>query len=218
MLVRKAYQFRLKTNEDIEQKLAQMAGCCRFLWNKALALNLKRLEGKQPLMWYHELAFWLTFWKKTEELSFLKQCHSQPLQQTLKHLDRAFKDGFDRSQVNKKIPKFKKKFERDSFCYPQGFKFENRRVFLPKIGWIGFYKSRMIEGKPKNLTVKKEADGWYISVQVEIDIEDPVHPSQSSVGVDLGILRFATLSTGEYVEPLNSFRKYEEKLANLQKN
>ncbi len=84
MLIRKAYKFRLKTDHEIEEKLTQFAGCCRFLWNKALALNLRRLEEKQPLMWYRELAFWLTFWKRTEEHQFLKQAHSQPLQQTLK--------------------------------------------------------------------------------------------------------------------------------------
>ena len=217
MLIRKAYRFKLKVNEGIEQKLSQTAGCCRFLWNKALALNLKRLEEKHPLLWYHELAFWLTFWKKTEELNFLRLAHSQPLQQTLKHLDRAFKEGFDRSQINKRIPKFKKRFRGDSFCYPQGFTFENRRVFLPKIGWVGFHKSKKIEGEPKNLTVKKEADGWYISVQVEEEVNAPIHPSQSRVGIDLGVSRFATLSNGEYVASLNIFRKYQIKLANLQK-
>ena len=217
MLIRKAYKFKLKSTPELDRQLAQAAGCCRFLWNKALALNLKRLEEKQPLMWYQELAFWLAFWKKTNELNFLKQSHSQPLQQTLKHLERAFRDGFDSKQPNKRIPKFKKKFCGDSFCYPQGFKFDNRRVYLPKIGWVGFHKSRSIEGKQKNLTVKREVDGWYISVQVEIEIPDPVHPSQSSVGIDLGVSRFASLSTGAYFTPLNSFRKHEEKLAKAQK-
>ena len=70
MLIRKAYQFKLKTTPEQEKRLAQTAGNCRFLWNKALALNLKRLEEKQPLMWYRELAFWLTFWKKQMNLVF----------------------------------------------------------------------------------------------------------------------------------------------------
>ena len=86
MLIRKAYKFKLKTEVELEQKLAQMAGCCRFVWNMALAKNLQRLETKHSLLWYHELAFWLTFWKKTEELSFLNSCPSQSLQQVLMHL------------------------------------------------------------------------------------------------------------------------------------
>jgi putative transposase len=218
MLIRKAYKFRLKTDQEIEGKLAQFAGCCRFLWNKALALNLRRLNEKQPLMWYRELAFWLTFWKRTEEHQFLKQTHSQPLQQTLKQLERAFKDGFDTKQPLKRIPKFKRKFSGDSFSYPQGFKFDNRRVYLPKIGWVGFYKSQNIEGAQKNLTVKREADGWYISVQVELEVANPKHSSESCIGIDLGVSRFATLSTGEYYKPLHSFRKHETKLVKLQRN
>lgn len=217
MLKRKAYKFKLKTSREIEKRCSQFSGCCRFVWNKALALNLTRLEAKQPLLWYNELAFWLTFWKKTEEHGFLKDCHSQVLQQTLKNLDRAFKDGFDKKQSKKRIPKFKHKFRSEGFRYPQGFKIENRRVFLPKIGWAGFYKSRKIEGKPKNLTVSREADGWYFSVQTEIEIEDPVHPSISMVGIDLGISRFATLSNGETIQPLNALKKERNKLANAQR-
>ncbi|MFB5616914.1 MAG: RNA-guided endonuclease InsQ/TnpB family protein [Nitrosopumilus sp.] len=217
MLKRKSYKFKLKTNCEIERKLFQFSGCCRFVWNKALALNLKRLEEKQPLIWYHELAFWLTFWKKTNELEFLKDCHSQELQQTLKNLDKAFKDAFDKKQSNKRIPRFKKKFCSDSFRYPQGFKIDNRRIFLPKIGWIGFHKSQKIEGKPKNITIKREPDGWYFSVQTELVIETPIHPSKSVVGIDLGITRFATLSNGDYFEPLNALKKEKVKLAKAQR-
>ena len=217
MLKRKGYKFKLKTNPKIEEKLAQFAGCCRFVWNKALALNLQRLEEKQPLMWYNELAFWLTFWKKTNECFFLKDCHSQALQQTLKNLDRAFKDAFDKKQKNKKLPKFKRKFATDSFRYPQGFKLDNRRVFLPKIGWIGFYKSQKIKGIPKNITVKREADGWYFSVQTEIEVKDPVHPSKSTIGIDMGISRFATFSNGKYIKPLNALKQKEVKLKKAQR-
>jgi len=216
MLIRKAYKYKLKTNEVIDQKLSQMTGCCRFVWNKALGINLQRLESKQPLMWYHELAFWLTFWKKTDELSFLKECPSQSLQQTLMNQARAFKDAFNKNQPNKRIPRFKKKFRADSFCYPQGFKIENRRVFLPKLGWINFYKSREIEGTPKNITVKRDADGWSISIQVEIEVGKPKHSSKSVVGIDLGVKRFATLSTGKYFSSLNSFRRHENLLAKAQ--
>ena len=217
MLVLKAYKFKLKMTPDLEKKCHQMAGCCRFVWNKALSMNLERLKNKQKLLWYHELAFWLTFWKKTEELNFLKGCHSQALQQTIKNLDRAFKDAFDKKQSNKRVPVFKRKWEGDSFSYPQGFKVVNKRVFLPKIGWVAFHKSREIEGDLKNLIVKREVDGWYISIQVEQELPEPVHSSQSVVGVDLGITRFATLSNGQFFRPENHFREYEGRLARAQK-
>jgi len=72
--IRKAYKFRLKTNKDIENKLSRFCGSTRFLWNKSLAMNLERLEKKQAILWYHELAFWLTLWKRSNEYGFLKEC------------------------------------------------------------------------------------------------------------------------------------------------
>ena len=95
LTVQKAYKVRLKTNNDIEHMLLRFCGSARFLWNKSLAMNLERLEKRQQIFWYNELAFWLTVWKQSEEYGFLKECPSQVLQQKLKDLDRAFRDCFD---------------------------------------------------------------------------------------------------------------------------
>ena len=139
--IRKAYKYRLKTNREIEQKLIRICGSGRFVWNKTVAMNLERLERGYSLLWYNEMAFWLTLWKKSDEYGFLRECPSQVLQQKLMDLDKAFRDGFDRSQPLKRIPVFKKRGSGDGIRFPQGFKIESRRIFLPKIGWVGFYKS-----------------------------------------------------------------------------
>ena len=216
MLIRKAYKFKLKPDRATLKKLNQISGACRFLWNKSLSMNLERLEKKYLLVWYNELAFWLTFWKRTEQHSFLKECPSQSLQQVLKQQIRAFKDGFDKNQPLKRLPTFKKKGLHDSFCYPQGFKIVNRRMFLPKLGWVGFHKSRAIEGIAKNITISRDGDGWYASVQVEVEVAKSVHSSTSAVGIDMGVARMATLSDGTYFAPKNSFRKHEKQLAKEQ--
>jgi transposase len=180
-------------------------------------MNEKRLDEKQPLIWYQEMAWFLTLWKKSEDFSFIKTAPSQALQQTLKDLERAIKDGFDKKQPLKRMPRYKKRGLHDSFRYPQGFKIEGNRLFLPKIGWVRFYKSRNIEGIPKNITVSKKGEHWFVSIQVEKECE-PIHQKvEKVVGVDMGIVRFATLSDGSYLEPLNSFRKLERKLAREQK-
>jgi putative transposase len=72
-------------------------------------MNLERLENKQKVLWYQEMAFWLTLWKRSVEYGFLKECPSQVLQQKLKDLERAFKDGFHRGQPLKRMPVFKKR-------------------------------------------------------------------------------------------------------------
>ena len=98
MLVRKAFKFQLKTTPELEQKLFEQASLCRFVWNKALEFNLRRLRDKKPLILYAESCFWLKLWKSSDELAFLKCGDSQALQQRLKDLDRAFKDGFNKNQ------------------------------------------------------------------------------------------------------------------------
>ena len=214
--IRKAYKFRLKTNRETEEKLTRFCGSGRFVWNKSLAMNLERLEKGQGLLWYNELAFWLRLWKRSEEYGFLKECHSQVLQQKLMDLERAFCDGFDKSQPLKHLPVFKKKGRGDGIRFPQGFRIENRRIFLPKIGWVGFFHSQMVEGRVKNITVTSRARKWYASVQVEQELEIGKHPSQGEIGIDAGIKSFAAFSDGTLVAGVNSFRRHEEGLAREQ--
>jgi IS605 OrfB family transposase len=215
--IQKAYKVRLKTNRDIETRLARFCGSGRFLWNKCLAMNLERLEKNQGILWYNELAFWLRLWKYSDEYSFLKECPSQVLQQKLMDLERAFWDCFDKSQPLKRIPVFKRKGRGDGIRFPQGFKINNRRMFLPKIGWVGFHKSRDFEGKAKNITITRRAGRWYASVQVEQDIDIGKHHSDTEIGIDAGIKCFAAFSDGTMVKGVNSFREHEDALAREQR-
>ena len=235
MIIRKAYKFRLKTNQTLARKLAQFAGSSRLVWNKALAFQKEKLNAKQSCLSYAGLTKELTQWKKQEELFFLKQVHSQALQQSLKNLSQAIKEAFDKTNP-KQFPKFKKKGQRDSFRYPQGFKIdsENGRIFLPKIGWVRYNKSQDVIGFAKNVTVSKRGKHWFVSIQVEINREIHRHSSSSIVGGDLGIAKFLTLSgtqgrmhspcapsaacsNQEYYEPISIFKKLKAKLAKLQK-
>ena len=216
MEIRRAYKFQLKPKVSDRILFAQFAGCCRLVWNKGLARQKSLLDSGEKILSYSKLAKELISWK--QELPFLKETHSQPLQQTLMQLDRAIKDGFDKKSV-KRFPKFKKKGQKDSFLYPQGFKVDqdNSRLFLPKIGWVGYINSREIIGTPKNITISKRGDKWFASIQVEYVIPEPAQPSPTVIGGDRGIARFLTLSNGEYFAPLNAFKKLSKKLTKLQR-
>ncbi|MDP3877607.1 MAG: transposase [Methylobacter sp.] len=217
--IRKAFKFKLKVTPEVSQQLANFAGGSRFVWNKTLALNLDRLEQKAPLMWYQELNFWSTLWKQSDEYGFLKELPAQVIQQKLSDLEKAFKDAFDKNQPLKRIPKFKKKGQRDSFRYPQGFKInqQKNKVFLPKIGWVSYRNSRKIVGEAKNITVSRKGKYWYVAIQTEYEAELLPHQSTSIVGIDMGIKQFATLSDGTVYAPLNSFKSKADKLAKLQR-
>jgi putative transposase len=219
MIIRKAYKFRLNTPPEIAEKMGQFAGNCRFLWNKALALNLFRLENKQKIHYYQEFDFFSKLWKKSEDYGFLSLSPAQTLQQTLKQLERSFKDGFDKNQPLKRIPTFKKRHSHSSFSFPQGFKFENKsgRIFLPKIGWVKVRKSRDVVGKIKNVTVSKSGKFWFVSIQVEQEIIAPRHASISIIGGDLGVKRLLTLSDKSFEKPINT-DKQSRKIKALQRN
>ncbi len=215
MIIRKAFKYRLKTKPEQEPLFRQLAGSCRFVWNKALALQKDRLDQGERCLSYAQMTALLPEWKR--EFPFLKEVHSQPLQQTLKNLDRALKDAFDKANP-KRFPVFKKKCVcSDSFRYPQGFKLDGNKVFLPKIGWFGFFKSRPVEGTLRNVTVSRKGKHWLVSIQTEGEVTEPVHPSSSAVGGDRGVKRFLSLSDGTFYEPLHAFRKLEQQLAKEQR-
>ena len=218
MLVRRGYKFRLKLRAEDEQKFVQFAGCCRFVWNKALTHqdSLFQTEGEKILS-KTKLLNLLPEWKS--EHPFLREAHSQILQQSLIDLDRAYQNFFRRLKQGEDpgYPRYKKKSVHDSFRFPQGFKVEGRHVYLPKIGWFRFYKSRDIGGTMKNVTVSRRGKHWYISVQVEQEIPDPIPTQKPSVGIDMGIARFCTLSDGIFYNPFNSFTKLSKKLSRLQR-
>ena len=115
------------------------------------------------------------------------------------------------------MPVFKKKGLGDGIRFPQGFKIDNRRIFLPKIGWIGFFKSCEITGKIKNITITNLGGHWFASIQVEQMLEIGHHPSDSEIGIDAGIKCFAAFSDGTKVEGVHSFRKHEDDLAREQR-
>lgn len=215
MVIRKAYKYRLKTNSKDELLMKQFAGSCRFVWNKALALQKERLDRGEPCLSYNKLAALLPEWKIA--FPFLKEVHSQATQQTLMNLDRALKDAFDKMNP-KRFPVFKRKGKViDSFRYPQGFKFDGNRIYLPKIGWVALFKSRPVEGIPRNVTVSRKGQHWFVSIQTEIDQAEPIHPSSSIIGGDRGVKRFITISDGSFFEPLSVFRKLEATLAKEQR-
>jgi len=213
-----AYKFQLKTTLDQEQLMLRFAGCCRFVWNKALALQKTRdVHGVQKLG-YSALCKELTAWRHAEDTAFLAEAPMHPLQQSLQDLERAYQNFFEK-RAN--VPQFKKKGRHDSFRYPdpQQFKLDeaNSRVFLPKLGWVRYRKSRAITGAPKQMTLSREAGKWYISIQTAQEVEPSIHASTSTIGIDVGIARFATCSDGTIYMPTNSYRRHEAKLARYQR-
>jgi putative transposase len=115
---------------------------------------------------------------------------------------------------------FKKKEKHASFRYPQGTCLEqnNNRIWLPKLGWVRYRNSREVLGAVKNVTVSLAGGRWLVSIQTEREVEAPVHRSATAVGIDMGVVRLATLSDGTFYGPRNSFRQHQAGLRKAQQS
>jgi putative transposase len=209
-----AFKFELRPNGEQQRNMRRFAGSCRFVFNKALALQKERHERGEKKLGYAGLCKELTEWKVQPETRWLSETPSQALQQALKNLERAYKNFFEKRAD---FPCFKKKGQSDSFRYPQGIRLDqgNSRLFLPKLGWMRYRNSRSMLGEIKNATVSHSGGKWFVSLQTEREVEQPV-PSGGAVGIDMGIARFATLSDGTFHAPLHSFRRHESALRKAQ--
>ena len=205
-----AFKFALQPNGEQQRNMRRFAGSCRFVFNKALALQQERREQGEKKLSYAGLCKVLTEWKAQPETIWLKETHSQPLQQTLKDLERAYVNFFEKRAD---FPRFKKKGMGDSFRFPQGCKLEqtNSRIFLPKLGWLRYRNSRPVLGDVCNVTVSQSGGKWFVSIQTRREVETG-QPQGGIVGLDMGIARFTTLSDGSHYDPLNSFKKHQQRL------
>ncbi len=207
-----AFKFELRPNGQQQRQMRRFVGSCRFVFNKALALQKERFERGEKKLGYAALCKELTGWRNGVETPWLADAPIHPLQQTLKDLERAYSNFFAKRAD---FPRFKKKGQGDSFRYPDPKQIKldqgNSRIFLPKLGWLRYRNSRDVLGAMKNVTVSQNSGKWFVSVQTEREVEQPV-ASGDAVGIDMGIARFATFSDGSFVAPLSSSRRHETRL------
>ena len=196
--------------------MRRFAGACRFVFNRALALQNENHEAGNKYVSYTKMASWLIEWKSHPDTQWLKDTPSLPLQQSLKDLERGYKNFFQKRAA---FPRFKKRGQNDAFRYPQGVKLDqtNNRISLPKLGWIRYLNSREVIGEVKNVTVSQSCGKWYVSIQTEYEVPEQVHKAASMVGLDAGVTKLATLSDGTVYQPVNSFKASQRKLAMLQR-
>lgn len=196
--------------------MRRFAGACRFVFNRALALQNEDHEAGNKDIPCTKMASWLIEWKSDPDTQWLKGSPSQPLQQSLKDRERACRNFFQKRAA---FPRFKKRDQSDAFRYPQGVKLDqaNSRISLPELGWIRYRNSREIIGEVKNVTVSQSCGKGYVSIQTEYEVPEPAHHAASIVGLDAGVTKLATLSDGTVYPPVNSFKANQRRLATLQR-
>jgi len=213
-----AFKYELMSNGQQERQMRRVAGSSRFVYNKALALQKDGYERGEKKLGDAGLCKQLTEWRNSPETAWLAAAPVHPLQQTLKDLGRAYTNFFAKRAD---LPRFKKKGRsRDSFRYPDPKQIKldqaNSRLFLPKLGWLRDRNSRDVLGTVKNATVSQCGGQWFVSIQTEREVDVPVRQG-GAVGIDMGVVRFASLIDGTVFAPLNRFKRQEPALAKAQR-
>ena len=220
MLIRKAYRYRLYPTADQEQSFAHNFGQARFVYNYFLSERKKFYEAhkteKKKALNYNDNADALKKLKEDPQYAWLKIGHSQVLQQSLKDLDRAYKNFFAKRA---KFPKFHKKSDKQSCRYMQYVFVGAQWIDFPKIGKVKAVIHRPCEGKVKNVTVTKTKSGRYFaSVQVEMDVPEPKFDRvEVSGGVDMGLKDLVVTSDAVKIPAPKHMQKSQKRLARLQR-
>lgn len=213
-----AFKFQLIPTGEQWHKMRCFSGSCRFVYNKALSLQKENFAAGNKFINYVSMASKLPSWKRDPKFLWLKNTPSQALQHALKDLDKAFQNFFAKRAD---FPCFKRKNSGDSFRYPdpKQFKLEqkNKRLFLPKLGWLRYRNSREVLGDLRNITISQASGKWFVSIQTQREMITAPSTATSAVGIDVGIARFATMSDAQSIAPLNSFKKHQQRLARYQR-
>ena len=223
MLVYKAYRYRIYPTKEQEKLIIKTFGCARFVFNYFLALTEHTYEETGKSVSHRERSAMLPKLKNGERTNFLKDVDSIALKSSLEDLDDGYKRFF--TGQNKK-PKFKEKADSvQSYTTKVVTKngkstniwIEGDKIRLPKLGFVKMKNTRDPMGRIINVTVRRKASGhFFASVLVEEDVY-ALPKTGSSVGIDLGLKEFASLSTGEKIENPRFYRVQEEKLAKAQR-
>lgn len=216
MIVNKAYKFRIYPNKEQRTLINKTFGCSRFVFNYFLEKwdNTYKETGKG--LSYYSCSAQLTQLKK--ELTWLKEVDSIAIQSSLKNLADSY-SRFFKKQNNK--PNFKSKknlVQSYTTRYTNGnIAIDDNKIKLPKLGWIRFAKSREVEGRILNVTIRRNPSGkYFVSILVETEVQE-LPKTDSAVGIDVGLKDFAILSDGTVYSNPKFFRRLEEKLAKEQR-
>ncbi|WP_413162369.1 RNA-guided endonuclease InsQ/TnpB family protein [Capilliphycus salinus ALCB114379] len=219
------YQYRIYPTLEQQTQLAKLFGCCRVVWNDALAHCIELYKSGEKKLSNSQLQKqFITQAKKTANREWLKEVSNIPLQQSLNDLEQAYQNFFKSCKGKRKgqkirPPKFKKRNAKQSARFRiGGFKLDRDKISLAKIGNLKIIWSRSLPSQPSSVTVIKDAaNRYFLSFVVEVN-QQLLPESPSRVGIDLGVKTFAVLSSGQKIDAPKPLKQKIKRLRKLNRN
>lgn len=215
MEIYRAYKTELDPNETQLAQLNRSAGAARWAWNQALAVNQRYYRECGVGLTFFRMNKLLTTWKRHPVNVWTYDVSNYCFQSALQDLSRAFVNFFE---GRAKYPRFKSRFGRKSFRLYGQVRAEERRVKLPKIGWVRTKERGYLpQGiKPVSATVSECGGRWYVSLQFAEEIGNG-HATGEPIGIDLGLTDLACASDRRRWEGPKALEKAQRKLAHAQR-
>ncbi|KMQ09188.1 IS200/IS605 family element RNA-guided endonuclease TnpB [Bacillus cereus] len=216
MLVNKAYKFRIYPNKEQEILIAKTIGCSRFVFNHFLGMWNDTYKETGKGLTYNACSAQLPQLKI--ELEWLKEVDSIAIQTALKNLADAYKRFFKKQNDKPRFKSKKNNVQSYTTKHTNGnIAIVDNKIKLPKLGFIKFAKSREIDGRIMNATVRRNSSGkYFVSILTEVEIQ-PLEKADSAIGIDLGITDFAILSDGHKIDNNKFTSTMEKKLKREQR-
>ncbi|MFS8877980.1 MULTISPECIES: RNA-guided endonuclease InsQ/TnpB family protein [unclassified Synechococcus] len=207
-----AFKTALDLNSKQRTLAAQHAGVARHAYNWGLAICKQALENKHKLPTAIDLHKRLVAEVKKENPWYYQVSKCAP-QQALRNLEQGIKRW---RQGLGRFPVFKKKGRHDSFYLEGSIKISGNRIKVPVLGWLKCHE-QLPATSPKNVTISRQADRWYISFKFEAPAPPEPEKDGEVVGVDFGIHNLATCSNGKTFPNPKAYRRSKKRLARLQR-
>lgn len=216
MLVNKAYKFRIYPTKEQEVLIVKTIGCSRFVFNHFLAKWNETYKETGKGLSYGVCSSELPNLKK--ELPWLKEVDSIAIQSSVKNLADAYSRFFKKQNDAPRFKSKRNKVQSYTTKHTNGnIAIEGDKIKLPKLGLVRFAKSKEVEGRILNATIRRNPSGkYFVSLLVETDVQ-PLPKTNKEVGIDVGLKDFAILSNGEVFENPKFLRNMEQKLIREQR-
>jgi len=192
----KAIKTRIYPSIEQQYKIVNTFGCCRFVWNKLLDMQIERYKNGGKFVSEFGMNYLIKCLK--QEYPFLKKVDSTSLQHVSRNLNRAFQKLFkERAGYPKfKSRKFPKQSYQSSYNHNNICQFSEHRLKFPKLGTVYFRSGRQITGKIKNVTIRLSSTGkFYAILLVDTEIKE-LPKTNKSVGIDMGVADLMITSDG----------------------
>lgn len=209
-IIHKSYKFRIEPTLEQMELLSKHFGACRFVFNRFLHERKEKYLNEKTSLNYYDNARTLTSLKKEEGFDWLKEINSQSLQSSIRNLDSAYRNFFNKQN---QFPRLKSKYDNQSFKIPQNVLINDKKLVIPKFKeGIKVKSHRELEGEILFATITKSTTGkYYVSITCEVNYK-PFNKTDSSVGIDTGIKDLAILSDGKTYENIKVLKSKLKKL------